>query len=124
VITTLACESLKRSSILSIIEHWGFGTIEAPAPEALFPTSTYKTIRPAGDSIGRLYVMWCTGEAELYDIIERLRFINDEYPLPDKQTERPLWDDNLINLTDNRIKQTINRLNALVLYMKSCGASS
>ena len=51
------------------IEHWGFGTIEAPAPEVFFPTSTYKTIRLAGEDVGWLYVMWCTGEAELYNII-------------------------------------------------------
>ncbi|KAF5967165.1 arylsulfatase precursor [Fusarium coicis] len=89
------------------IEHWGFGTIEAPAPDSFFPTSTYKTIRLAGDGIGWLYVMWCTGEAELYDILA------DPYEMA-----------NLINSTESRIKETINRFNALVLYMKSCGASS
>lgn len=31
---------------------------------------------------------------------------------------------NLINSTDNKIWQTRNRLNALVLYMKSCGSES
>ncbi|UPL03167.1 hypothetical protein LCI18_014101 [Fusarium solani-melongenae] len=89
------------------IEHWGFGTIEAPAPVGVFPTSTYKTIRLAGDHVGWLYVMWCTGEAELYDLV------NDPYEMT-----------NLINSTSKRIKQTRNRLNALVLYMKSCGEDS
>lgn len=51
------------------IEHWGFGTIEAPAKDRFFPYTTYKTIRLAGNSNGWLYIIWCTGETELYDTI-------------------------------------------------------
>ncbi|KAF4452188.1 arylsulfatase precursor [Fusarium austroafricanum] len=89
------------------IEHWGCGTVEAPTVPNYFPTTTYKTIRLAGDNVGWLYIMWCTGESELYDIID------DPYKMT-----------NLINSTDKRIQQTRNRLNALVLYMKSCGVDS
>ncbi|KAI0019702.1 arylsulfatase [Xylariomycetidae sp. FL0641] len=89
------------------IEHWGFGTIEAPAVETFFPTTTYKTIRLVGDQLGYLYIIWCTGETELYNIME------DKYELT-----------NLARSTDPKYAKIIDRMNALLLYMKSCGEES
>ncbi|KAJ3542734.1 hypothetical protein NM208_g3937 [Fusarium decemcellulare] len=89
------------------IEHWGFGTIEAPAPKRFFPTSTYKAIRLAGEANGWLYVVWCTGEVELYDTID------DPYGLV-----------NLANSTTTYHQRVLGRLNAILLHMKSCSSNS
>ncbi|KAL2838572.1 alkaline phosphatase-like protein [Aspergillus pseudodeflectus] len=86
------------------IEHWGFKSIEAPVAPKVYPMATYKTIRVVGEHTAWLYVVWCSGESELYNLID------DPYEMH-----------NLIASNDPEIERTVDRLNALMLFMKSCG---
>ncbi|GME22789.1 uncharacterized protein E0L32_010836 [Neofusicoccum parvum] len=90
------------------IEFWGGAGIEGPVngrKELGNQHNSYKTLRIVGEKSAWLFSRWCTHETELYDTI------NDPYELT--------------NLARNSShEKLVNRLNALLLVTKSCGAST
>ncbi|EOD51599.1 putative arylsulfatase protein [Neofusicoccum parvum UCRNP2] len=90
------------------IEFWGGAGIEGPVKgrkELGNQHNSYKTLRIVGEKSAWLFSRWCTHETELYDTI------NDPYELT--------------NLARNSShEKLVDRLNALLLVTKSCGAST
>jgi hypothetical protein len=105
------------------IEHWGFKSIEAPVVPKVYPMATYKTIRVVGEHTAWLYVVWCSGESELYNLIVSGSWASNRHnPFPlTLFKDDPYEMHNLIASNDPEVERTVDRLNALMLFMKSCG---
>ena len=92
------------------IEFWGLCTVEAPSGKELgipFLNNTYKTVRMLGEQNGWLFTKWCTGETEMY------------------HTDSDKWElHNLAESTDPEHKRVYNRLNAILMVIKSCEQGS
>jgi len=54
------------------VEMWGIIMSEGKYGSILYPNHTYKALRIEGEAYGYLYVVWCSGEHELYDMKVRL----------------------------------------------------
>ncbi|PPJ57714.1 hypothetical protein CBER1_00089 [Cercospora berteroae] len=52
------------------IEAWGVIMSEGNHGSILYPNHTYKALRIIGKSYSLLYTIWCSGEHELYDLIQ------------------------------------------------------
>lgn len=50
------------------VEMWGIIMSEGKYGSVLYPNHTYKALRLVGDYHNVLYVVWCSGEHELYDL--------------------------------------------------------
>ncbi|OTA97132.1 hypothetical protein M434DRAFT_19302 [Hypoxylon sp. CO27-5] len=88
------------------IEFWGLCIIEAPNAKELgipFKNNSYKTLRIVGEEESWLYSRWCTGETELYNTAA------DPYELH-----------NLALNATQESTRLMDRLNAILLIMKSC----
>ncbi|KAJ4357147.1 uncharacterized protein N0V89_001722 [Didymosphaeria variabile] len=95
------------------VEFWGEGGDEGKYGLDA-PNNTYKAVRIIGERYNLLYTVWCTNEHELYDM-----------------TKDPGQLNNLVTPSKRRtlvLKQPISklqaRLDALLLVLKTCKASS
>ncbi|KAL7309932.1 hypothetical protein PS15m_010749 [Mucor circinelloides] len=87
------------------VEFWGLTQMTENYPTAAPEgPNTYKTLRVISEEYDYSYAVWCTGEHELYDLKK------DPYELK--------------NLYSNANAQLVNRLDALLLVLKSCRAES
>lgn len=50
------------------VEMWGIIMSEGQYGSVLYPNHTYKALRIEAETYGYLYVVWCSGEHELYDM--------------------------------------------------------
>lgn len=83
------------------------------APGGLFtmPNNTYKSARVVGDGYSLYYSVWCNNEHELYDMTKDPYQMHNLYTSANASTPR---------LLGRELSQVINRLDALVLVLKSC----
>ncbi|KAI0470070.1 arylsulfatase [Xylariaceae sp. FL0804] len=88
------------------VEYWGKAGIEAPSAGELgspFLNTTYKTVRIIGDEQAWVYTVWCNGDKELYNTAD------DPYEIT-----------NLAATNASANSRVLNRLNALLMVVKSC----
>lgn len=87
------------------VEFWGLTQMAEYYPTApVEGPNTYKTLRVISQDYNYMYAVWCTGEHEFYDLK------NDPYELK--------------NLYNGASMQLLNRLDALLLVLKSCRAET
>ncbi|KAL4923800.1 Six-hairpin glycosidase-like protein [Aspergillus undulatus] len=92
------------------VEYWGTAVLEGnyanllPGAGHRMPNNTYKTARIISHEFNLFYAVWCTGDHELYDLN------NDPYQINDIYSTTP--------------QKFINRLDALLLVLKSCAGTS
>ncbi|KAI9483817.1 MAG: alkaline-phosphatase-like protein [Benjaminiella poitrasii] len=87
------------------VEFWSLSQMAESYPTVSYEgPNTYKTLRIISQNYNYMYAVWCTGEHELYDLKK------DPYGLK--------------NLYDNMSVQLVNRLDALLVVLKSCRADT
>ncbi|KAL4943985.1 hypothetical protein BDV06DRAFT_210649 [Aspergillus oleicola] len=92
------------------VEYWGTAVLEGnyanllPGNGHRMPNNTYKTARIASEEHNLFYAVWCTGDHELYDLN------TDPYQIHNIYTTSP--------------RSFTNRLDALLLVLKSCAGST
>ncbi|KAH8432496.1 sulfatase family protein [Aspergillus melleus] len=97
------------------VEYWGRSVIEGeyaaigPGGSTNTPNNTYKSARIIGEDYNLYYSVWCTNEHELYDLS------TDPYQLHNIYTTK-----NGTTLLSRPLPALINRLDALLLVLKSC----
>ncbi|KAL3441786.1 alkaline-phosphatase-like protein [Aspergillus insuetus] len=87
-----------------IVEYWGDAVLEAADNTIRMSNNTYKSTRIISKSHNLFYAVWCTGDHELYDLN------NDPYQM-----------NNIYATTPQTI---LDRLDGLLLVLKSCGGST
>lgn len=102
------------------VQYWGRGGLSSyPGIEGL-QNNTYKSLRILGQGYSYLYSVWCTNEHELYDMTIDPTQMHNLYKSYTYQPNEPL--------RDAKGKYSINRLesrlDALLLVLKSCKAST
>lgn len=75
------------------------------------PNNTYKSARVVGDGYSLYYAIWCNNDHELYDMTQDPYQVNNLYATANATTP---------HLLGRELSQVINRLDALVLVLKSC----
>ncbi|KAI8330816.1 alkaline-phosphatase-like protein [Choanephora cucurbitarum] len=86
------------------VEYWGSEFLPEGYDFMVYGHNTYKTLRVISQEYNYMYTVWCTGEHEFYDLKK------DPYEL-----------ENLFESVDT---QLLNRLDALLVVLKSCRAES
>ncbi|ORE04925.1 arylsulfatase [Rhizopus microsporus var. microsporus] len=86
------------------VEFWGDNVIDEIITGAPHGPNLYKTLRVISEDYNYMYSVWCTGEHELYDLKK------DPYEMH--------------NLYTSASTQLTNRLDALLVVLKSCRAQS
>ncbi|GAA5799922.1 hypothetical protein HPULCUR_005343 [Helicostylum pulchrum] len=87
------------------VEFWGLDLLaENYANANVIGPNTYKTLRVISQDYNYVYSIWCTGEHEFYDLK------NDPYAMK--------------NLYTGATNQLVNRLDALLVVLKSCRAET
>ncbi|KAG2175458.1 hypothetical protein INT43_001105 [Umbelopsis isabellina] len=109
ITSALKQHPLQASTETFSVEFWS-DVVAWENSETLFSpgANTYKTLRIVGPNYDYSYAVWCTGEHELFDIKHLSQ--NDPY-----QTQ---------NIYKQATDRFINRLDALLLVLKSCKAES
>ncbi|KAH4348839.1 arylsulfatase [Parastagonospora nodorum] len=95
------------------VEFWGPGRGEGTYGVNV-PNNTYKAVRIIGERYNLLYTVWCTNEHELYDMTKDPGQVNNLVN-PSKQPTLVL---------NQPISRLQSRLDALLLVLKTCKASS
>lgn len=106
------------------IEHWGAAAdedvIRNNYPDiAGVQNNTYKSLRVIGKDYNYAYTVWCTNQKELYDISSDPQQMNNLFE-PIQYTPSEPQNTNW-TLSINRLE---SRLNALLLVLKSCKATT
>ncbi|KAM0420921.1 hypothetical protein ACHAPT_011311 [Fusarium lateritium] len=125
------------------VEYWGialaegeiggFGMLGFPLPfpsfqtadeittdgkgQILMPNNTYKGVRIAHEDYDLYYSAWCSNEHELYDLKADPGELHNLLPEDDDVTAD-------VSLLGKSTRQIINRLDALMLVLKSCKGES
>ncbi|KAF2450826.1 Arylsulphatase [Karstenula rhodostoma CBS 690.94] len=95
------------------VEFWGEGIDEGKYGLDA-PNNTYKAVRIIGERYNLLYTVWCTNEHELYDMTRDPGQLNN-LATPSK------WRTLILNQPISKLQA---RLDALLLVLKTCQASS
>ncbi|KAF4307599.1 Arylsulfatase [Botryosphaeria dothidea] len=97
------------------IEYWGRALIEGiyfnPVGTRNIYNNTYKGLRLVGDDYSIYYSVWCTNEAEFYDVKTDPGQIHNLAASPSNSSYQ---------LADRPLLQVLPRLDALTLVLKSC----
>ncbi|KAJ5644182.1 uncharacterized protein N7484_006689 [Penicillium longicatenatum] len=102
------------------VEFWGKSVFEGDFSQigvdgSIFvPNNTYKSVRLLGEDYNLYYSVWCNNEHELYDLS------TDPYQLHNLYPSGPVLDEIEPQLLGRTLSQTISRLDALLLVLKSC----
>ncbi|KAF1953000.1 Arylsulphatase [Byssothecium circinans] len=78
--------------------------------------NTYKALRISGEGYNIMYSVWCTNEHELYDMLNDPGQLNNLARTPANQTQN--------QILNHPIPKVQTRLDALLLVLKSCKAST
>ncbi|KAJ9492394.1 hypothetical protein VN97_g828 [Penicillium thymicola] len=106
------------------VEYWGSAVVEGaysgigPGGSAKIPNNTYKSVRLLGEGYNLYYSVWCNNEHELYDLSTDPYQMNNLYPTIRLTT--PKGDINEPHILGRTLTQVINRLDALLMVLKSC----
>ncbi|KAL4794754.1 arylsulfatase [Aspergillus venezuelensis] len=98
------------------VEYWGQAMLEGGLSNLGTPTvpnNTYKAVRIISQEYNLFYSVWCNNEHELYDLNADPYQVNNLHP----HASRPA---NLTTLLGHGIQRVIDRLDALLLVLKSC----
>ncbi|KAJ5670827.1 uncharacterized protein N7477_006190 [Penicillium maclennaniae] len=115
---TLEFDGLRHEHVT--VEFWGKAVMEGtfggigPAGDAMIPNNTYKSLRLLGEGYNLYYSVWCNNEHELYDLSTDPYQLHNLYPLGAQM------DDGEPRILGRSLFQAINRLDALLLVLKSC----
>ncbi|KAF2635653.1 Arylsulphatase [Massarina eburnea CBS 473.64] len=104
--------SVKKNEHVNV-EFWGVG-IQEGTFGGRGQNNTYKTLRIFGDGYNLMYTVWCTNEHELYDMSKDPGQLNNLARSSSNQTQ----------LLNQPIDKVQGRLDALLLVLKTCKASS
>ncbi|KAJ6100451.1 hypothetical protein N7499_000081 [Penicillium canescens] len=102
------------------VEYWGNAVVEGifsgigPDGSSKIPNNTYKSVRLLGEGYNLYYSVWCNNEHELYDLSTDPYQLHNLYP----GTSQLSGGDTRI--LGRSISQAINRLDALLMVLKSC----
>ncbi|KAL5333997.1 alkaline-phosphatase-like protein [Aspergillus crustosus] len=101
------------------VEYWGQaylegekGVLSNPDHTPFVLNNTYKSVRIIGEGYNLYYSVWCNNEHELYDLK------TDPYQLTNLYTTKPLATGSIIS--GHRLADVTNRLDAILLVLKSC----
>ncbi|KAH8883260.1 Arylsulphatase [Thozetella sp. PMI_491] len=135
---TLAPSTSSSSQEHVNVEMWGIILSEGKYGYVLYNNHTYKALRVIGDGYSLLYTIWCTGEHELYDLVQdpwemnNLFNANSEeafsiFPAGISTASRPNFDRaaeqapiSSYTHTQTTISRLIPRLDALLIVLKTC----
>ncbi|KAJ5882628.1 uncharacterized protein N7529_001300 [Penicillium soppii] len=102
------------------VEFWGSAVVEGifsgigPGGSTMIPNNTYKSVRLLGEGYNLYYSVWCNNEHELYDLSIDPYQLNNLYPTtPSANEDEP-------QILGRSLTQAINRLDALLMVLKSC----
>ncbi|CAG8089156.1 unnamed protein product [Penicillium olsonii] len=102
------------------VEYWGSAVAEGafsgigPQGSTLIPNNTYKSVRLLGEGYNLYYSVWCNNEHELYDLSTDPYQVNNLYP------NSPIESSDSPQILGRNLNQAINRLDALLMVLKSC----
>ncbi|KAJ5129142.1 uncharacterized protein N7515_005181 [Penicillium bovifimosum] len=102
------------------VEYWGSAVAEGafsgigPGGSAFIPNNTYKSVRLLGRGYNLYYSVWCNNEHEFYDLLTDPYQLNNLY----QTTSQANGDEPQI--LGRSLTQAINRLDALLMVLKSC----
>ncbi|KAG2412904.1 hypothetical protein HFD88_010462 [Aspergillus terreus] len=82
----------------------------------VYHNNTYKGLRLVGDEYSLYYSVWCSNEAELYDLT------TDPYQITNLASNRVRFANHTV--AGRPLHQVINRLDALMMVVKSCKEDS
>ncbi|KAJ5290722.1 uncharacterized protein N7443_010975 [Penicillium atrosanguineum] len=115
---TLDFDGLRHEHVT--VEFWGKAVMEGsfsaigPGGSAMIPNNTYKSLRLLGEGYNLYYSVWCNNEHELYDLS------TDPYQLYNLYPHGAQTDDGEPRILGRSLSQAVNRLDALLLVLKSC----
>jgi N-acetylglucosamine-6-sulfatase len=131
-------EDLSRPEHLNV-EFWGLGVPEGKygykgkymfenGTGNAYVNNTYKSLRIISDDYNLYYSVWCTNEKELYDmkvfaaIILAIGALYTDIPQTDPGQLRNLLDERTKSslLLNRSISNVVDRLDALMMVLKSC----
>ncbi|RFN48540.1 arylsulfatase [Fusarium flagelliforme] len=113
-----AGEEVKRHEHVAV-EYWGIAIAEGEIGgfdgegQIRMPNNTYKGLRIVHEDYDLYYSAWCNNEHELYDVRTDPGQLNNLYPLDDSATASKAF-------LGTTVQQVVNRLDALMLVLKSC----
>ncbi|OQE40896.1 hypothetical protein PENCOP_c005G05554 [Penicillium coprophilum] len=102
------------------VEYWGSAVVEGvysgigPGGSTFIPNNTYKSVRLLGEGYNLYYSVWCNNEHELYDLSTDPYQLNNLYPTSSEVNA------NEPQILGRSLTQAINRLDAILLVLKSC----
>ncbi|EEU42867.1 uncharacterized protein NECHADRAFT_95823 [Fusarium vanettenii 77-13-4] len=105
------------------VEYWGIALAEGEIGgfdgkgQILMPNNTYKGVRIAHEDYDLYYSAWCSNEHELYDLKTDPGQLYNLFPEDDDVTAD-------VSLLGKSTRQVIDRLDALMLVLKSCKGES
>ncbi|RMJ12657.1 hypothetical protein CDV36_007698 [Fusarium kuroshium] len=105
------------------VEYWGIALAEGEIGgfdgkgQILMPNNTYKGVRIAHEDYDLYYSAWCSNEHELYDLKADPGELHNLFPEGDDVTAG-------VSLLGKSTRQVIDRLDALMLVLKSCKGQS
>ena len=80
----------------------------------MIPNNTYKSVRLLGEGYNLYYSVWCNNEHELYDLQTDPYQIHNLYPTAASKSH------NQPKILGRSLHHAINRLDALLMVLKSC----
>ncbi|TVY18334.1 Arylsulfatase [Lachnellula arida] len=104
------------------VEYWGRGIPEGKYGSeggggfTIYANNTYKALRLIGKTYNLYYSVWCTNETELYDMTRDPDQMHN-LAVPEQLSSK-------YKISGRDIKDVIARLDALMMVLKSCKASS
>ncbi|KAJ5808977.1 hypothetical protein N7474_010246 [Penicillium riverlandense] len=102
------------------VEYWGKGVAEGafgyigPNGSNMIGNHTYKALRLIGEGYNLYYSVWCNNEHELYDLSTDPYQLHNLYPSNSRANSMEP------RILGRRLSEAINRLDALLLVLKSC----
>ncbi|KAJ3531101.1 hypothetical protein NM208_g9030 [Fusarium decemcellulare] len=106
------------------VEYWGIAIAEGDIGgfdgkgQIVVPNNTYKGVRIVHEDYDLYYSAWCSNEHELYDLKTDLGQLRNLFPHEGHGVTRDA------PLLGTSTRQVINRLDALMLVLKSCKGES
>ncbi|KAJ4310259.1 hypothetical protein N0V84_011061 [Fusarium piperis] len=105
------------------VEYWGIALAEGEIGgfdgkgQILMPNNTYKGVRIAHEDYDLYYSAWCSNEHELYNLKTDPGQLHNLFPEGHDVTTG-------VSLLGKSVRQVIDRLDALMLVLKSCKGES
>ncbi|KAJ6043098.1 uncharacterized protein N7446_001294 [Penicillium canescens] len=122
--TTVAASTADNRTEHVAIEYWGlavpegiygFASDKVQQPHNSYENNTYKAIRLHSDDYSLYYSVWCSNEKEFFDLKGDPHQTKNLGTHPAKQNYR---------IANRQLPQILNRLDALMLVLKSCEGDS